>query len=216
MWRFLLSVVRILLNMLVVISAAIELGIPSATFITILGSAGLAIGLSLQGSLSNLAGSLILMLFKPFRVGDYVDAGGVSGTVEEINIFYTVIRTVDNKLVTCPNGSLSNANITNYSKQETRRVDLVFSAAYDCDVEQVRQLIFDQALQHPLILHDPEPFVRLSACASSSMDFTARLWCKNEDYWTVYFDMLESVKKAFDEQGIEIPYPQMDVHVKNS
>lgn len=156
------------------------------------------------------------MLFKPFRVGDYVDAGGVSGTVEEINIFYTVIRTVDNKLVTCPNGSLSNANITNYSKQETRRVDLLFSVAYNCDVEQVRQLILSQALQHPLILHDPEPFVRLSECASSSLDFTVRLWCKNEDYWTVHFDMLESVKKAFDEQNIEIPYPQMDVHVKNS
>lgn len=211
---FLCSFATIGLYALLIIVIASVLGIPATSFITILASCGVAIGLALQGSLSNFAGGLMILFFKPFKVGDYIEASGESGVVQEITVVYTVLLTVDNKRVTIPNGGLTNSVIENYSSEELRRVDLTFNVAYDSDVEQVKSIITSLAAAHPLALQNPAPFVRLSAHGDSALSFTARVWCKNVDYWDVYFDLTEGVKKAFDQKGIEIPYPQMDVHVK--
>ena len=212
--HFLLSAVKILLYIVIVITAAGIIGIPATSFITVLASAGVAIGLALQGSLANIAGSIMILFFRPFKIGDYIEGNGVSGTVEDINLFYTVINTPDNKTITCPNGALSNGNIINYSTKDTRRVDLTFSVAYDSDIEKVKGIILAIINSEECVIKELEPFVALSAHNESSLDFVVRAWCKSADYWTLYFDLLEKVKKAFDVAGIEIPYPQMDVHVK--
>ena len=212
--HFILSVLKILLYVVVVITAAGIVGIPATSFITVLASAGVAIGLALQGSLANIAGSIMILFFRPFKIGDFIEGNGVSGTVEDINLFYTVIKTPDNKTITCPNGALSNGNITNYSTKDTRRVDLTFSVAYDTDIDRAKGLILAIIESEECALKDPAPFVALSVHNESSIDFVARAWCKSEDYWTLYFNLLEKTKKAFDVAGIEIPFPQVDVHVK--
>lgn len=212
---FLVSFSKIALYILLIITVAMILGIPATSFITILASCGVAIGLALQGSLSNLAGGIMILLFKPFKVGDYVEVSGESGTVTEITVVYTIILTNDNKRITIPNGTLTNSVIKNYSSEKLRRVDLKFTAAYDCDVNKVKGVIAEVVNSQALALKDPEPFIRLFEHSDSALTYTVRVWCKNEDYWTLYYDILEGVNEAFDKNGIEIPYPQMDVHVKN-
>ena len=213
--KFLCNILKVALNATVIIAAAITIGIPATSFITILGSAGLAIGLALQGSLSNFAGSIMIMLFKPFKIGDYVKIGDIEGTVTDINIFYTIIDTIDNKRISCPNGSLSNSNIINYTSQAMRRVDLNFSVSYDSDIEKVKRVMLDTVSATESTLSEPEPVARLITQSQSSLDFVLRVWCKTDDYWNVYFDLMEGIKAAFDKNSIEIPYNQMDVHIKN-
>lgn len=210
---FLASFSNILMYFLLVITIASILGIPATSFITILASCGVAISLALQGTLSNFAGGLMLLLFKPFKVGDYVDVAGESGKVAEISVVYTVLLTSDNKRVTIPNGSITNAVIKNYSAEKLRRVDLTFSTAYNCDIETTKKVINEVISAHSLVLSDPAPFVRLSAHGDSALTYTVRVWCRSENYWDVNFDLTEQVKQAFDKNGIEIPFPQMDVHV---
>ena len=214
--HFLINFINITLKVLIFVSAALVLGVPATSFVAILTSAGVAIGLALQGSLANLAGGIMILLFKPFREGDYIESGDVSGTVQDISIFYTTLVTPDNKVVHCPNGSLSNANVTNYSQKDMRRVDIAVNVAYDADTEQVKQLLIDTVSGHEKLLPDNPPFVRLKNCGDSSLEFTCRVWCKTADYWDVYFDLTEEIKAKLDEAGIEIPYPQMDVHIKDA
>ena len=212
---FLGSFVSIGLYIVLVIVIAGMIGIPATSFLTILASCGVAVGLALQGSLSNFAGGLMILIFKPFQVGDFIEASGETGTVAEITVVYTVLLTTDNKRITIPNGTLTNSVIKNYSAESLRRVDLTVNTAYSCDIEQVKAVVTKLAQEHPLALAEPAPQVRLSAHSDSSLTYVVRVWSKNEDYWTVFFDLTEGIKKAFDENGIEIPFPQMDVHVKN-
>lgn len=212
---FVFNFINIALKAIIIITAIGILGVPMASVITVLATAGAAVGLALQGSLSNLAGGIMLVVFKPFRVGDYIESQGVSGSVEEITIMYTLLNTPDNKVVSLPNGALMNSTITNYSKKDLRRVDLTFSVSYDSDIDRVRDILNSIASAHPLVLKDPAAAVVFTKQGDSALEFTVRAWAKNGDYWTVYFDINEAVKKAFDKMGIEIPYPQMDVHVKN-
>lgn len=211
---FISSFASIALYIVLFITLAMILGVPVTSFITVLATCGAAIGLALQGSLSNFAGGLMILLFKPFKVGDYIEAAGEGGTVSEITVVYTVLLTPDNKQITIPNGSITNAVIKNYSAKDTRRVDWLFTADYACDSDKVKEIIENIITSHPNTLKTPEAFVKVSKCADSAVEYTARVWVNSSDYWTVYFDVLESVKKAFGENDITIPYPQMDVHVK--
>lgn len=213
---FLASFVKIVMYIILIITVAMILGVPATSFITILASCGVAIGLALQGSLSNFAGGLMILFFKPFKVGDFIEAAGESGTVAAISVVYTELLTVDNKRVTVPNATLTNSVIKNYSSESLRRVDLAFNVAYDSDDNKVKALIHQIIDAQPQAMKDPEPFVRLSDQTDSALTYTVRVWCKNADYWTVYFDVLEGVKAAFDRNQITIPYPQMDVHIRNS
>ena len=201
---------------LLFVTALMILGVPATSFVAVLTTCAAAIGLALQGSLSNFAGGIMILLFKPFKVGDYIEAAGESGTVSEISVVYTELLTVDNKRITIPNGTLTNSVIENYSSEKLRRVDLTFNTAYDCDIEKVKEIIGKVIEAHPMALKNPEPFVRLSAHNESALTYTVRIWCKNADYWDVNFDIIENVKKAFDENGITIPYNQIDVHVSNN
>ena len=210
---FLLSFLKIMLYALVIASAAIIWGIPTTSFLTIFTSAGVAVGLALQGALSNFAGGLMILIFKPFKIGDFIENGSAMGTVKDITIIYTILTTVDNKVITIPNGTLTNSNVINYSTQPQRRVDIKFSTGYGDDIDKVKRVLMEVAESHEKILKDPAPFVRLVAQASSSLDYTFRVWCSGADYWDVYFDMMERVKKAFDENGISIPFQQIDVHM---
>ena len=180
----------------------------------IVASAGVAIGLALQGSLSNFAGGFIILLLRPFKVGDYIQTGQFEGTVEQIGVFYTSLTTIDNKVVLIPNGSLSNGSLVNYSAKDTRRVDLVFAVSYESDILKVRGILKDIVQQHRLVLDYPEPFVGLLEQADSSLNFAVRVWVNTPDYWTVYFDLFEEVKLRFDKEEISIPYPQIDLHLK--
>lgn len=211
---FLFSLLNILLKILIVLTAISILGVPMTNFVALLASAGVAIGASLQGSLSNLAGGIMILAFKPFKVGDFVDTAEGSGTVTEVTILYTILTTPDNRRVVIPNGTISNEAITNYSYYDIRRLDLTFSVAYDSDIKEVKQILLEKATEHTLVLKEPEmPFCRLSAHGESSLDFALRVWVKGSDYWTVNFDLKETVKNEFDARGIKIPYPQMDVHI---
>lgn len=210
---FLSSFSSILLYFVLIITVAMILGVPATSFITILASCGVAIGLALQGSLSNFAGGIMILLFKPFKVGDYIEASGESGTVVEISVVYTVLLTPDNKRITVPNGSLTNSVIKNYSSEELRRVDMTFSTGYECDIEKTKKIIAEVINNHPKALKDPEPFIRVSEHADSALTYVVRVWCKSENYWDVNFDIIEGVKEAFDKNDITIPYPQVDVHV---
>lgn len=212
---FMRSFIVIGLKILLVISAAIIVGIPMASLVAVIGSAGLAIGLALQGSLSNIAGGFIILVFKPFKVGDFISTVDATGVVEAINLFYTKVVTVDNQVVVVPNSIISNQSLTDVSTKDERRVDLVFNTSYKCDVEEVKKILINVALDCPLALKDPEPMARLNEHGVNSLGFVLRVWCKNEDYWTVYFNLMEAVKKTFDEKGIEIPYQQLDIHVDN-
>jgi len=179
----------------------------------IIGAAGLAIGLALQGSLSNFAAGFLIIMFRPFKMGDYVEAGGESGVVTKISIFTTEFNSVDNKKIIIPNAQIMNGTITNYSAEETRRVDLSFGVGYEADIKKVKDILNGLITNHKLVLKDPESFVRLGNLGDSSIDFTVRIWVKTADYWAVYFDLTESAKEAFDKENINIPYPQMDVHM---
>lgn len=210
---FLLSLIKVTLLVMLGISIASMLGAQMTSFIAILGSAGLAVGLALQGSLSNFAGGVLILLLKPYKVGDYIDAAGYSGTVEEIQMFYTILITPDNKKIIVPNSNMSNSGTVNYSAKPTRRVDLVFGVGYDDDISKVKSLLQEIADKDPLVLYEPEPMIVLGQHDASSVNFYYRVWCNAEDYWTIYFDTMEKVKILFDQNDIGIPYPQMDVHL---
>ena len=179
-------------------------------------SAGVAIGLALQGSLSNFAGGFIILLLRPFKVGDYILAAGYEGTVEQIGVFYTTLLTIDNKVALIPNGTLSNNSLINYSIKDNRRVDLIFNVSYENDIRHVRKVLSDIVNNYELIQKDPEPFIGVVEHAQNSVNFGVRVWCEKQDYWTVYYYLLEEVKIRFDQENISIPYPQMDLHVKHS
>lgn len=212
---FIGSFVGVVLYIVLFVTIATRLGIPTASFVAALASGFAAIGLAMQGALSNFAGGMMILLFKPFKVGDYIETEDSEGIVVDITTIYTVLRTYDNKTITIPNGTLTNSVIENYTTAENRRVDLTFGTSYNCDVDTVKKILMDVLKAHPLVLSDPEPFARLSEHSDSALTYAVRAWCKTEDYWDVKFDIIEGVKKAFDENNIEIPFPQMDVHIDN-
>ena len=183
------------------------------SLVAVLGVIGLAVSLAIQGTLSNLAGGIQVLVSKPFKAGDFVEAGGVSGTVKEVGLAYTKLSTIDNKVISVPNGQISSEKIINYTTAEQRRVDLKFNTSYDDKPEQVIAAIKAVVGAHPKALFTPEPFVRVSAYQDSSIEYTVRVWCATEDYWDLYFDLLEQVKAAFDQAGIEIPYGHLNVHL---
>lgn len=211
---FLSSLVNIAGKIIIIITAATILGLPTTSVVTIVGSCGLALGLALQGSLSNIAGGFIILVFKPFVVGDFISAGGLEGTVRDIGIFYTKVNTVDNKLIIIPNSTISNQEVQNLSKRTNRRVDLKISVAYNSDIDKVKAVLTDVCRREELVLDDPAPFVRLLEQGDCALVFTVRAWCLNANYWDVYFNLTENTKKALDEADIEIPYPQVDVHMR--
>ncbi|MBQ7637489.1 MAG: mechanosensitive ion channel family protein [Clostridia bacterium] len=211
---FIKSLIRIVTKVLIGIIALSILGVPMTSIITVIGSCGLAVGLALQGSLANIAGGFVLLVVKPFKAGDFIIEGDVSGTVTEIGIFNTKVQTIDNKIIIIPNSTISNATVTNVTALDLRRVDLTFTASYSDDVKTVENTLLSVCDKHELILKDPAPFARISAHKDSALEYTLRAWCKTEDYWTVYFDLFRDVKYAFDEKGISIPFPQLDVHEK--
>jgi small conductance mechanosensitive channel len=211
---FLKSFIAIVIKLLTIITVFTQLGVEMTSFIAILGAAGFAIGMAFSGTLSNLAGGIMILLFKPFKVEDFIEAQGETGIVKEIQIFHTIMNTVDNKTIIIPNGPLSNGNITNYTMQEIRRVDFSFGFAYGEDYQLAKKVLMELYLNHPKVLKDPEPFIGLGELADSSVNVTVRLWTKVEDYWEVYFFMNEKVYEKFNEtEGLSIPFPQMDVHV---
>lgn len=209
---FLRSFINILLTILLLISVVSALGVNTTSFAALLASAGVAIGMALSGNLQNLAGGLIILLFKPYKVGDYIDAQGVSGTVKEIQIFHTVLTTPDNNIIYVPNGSLSSGSVTNYSLSALRRVDWTIGVEYGTEIEKVRQTALDLIKKDSRILTDPAPFIALSALADSSVNITIRVWTKNEDYWGVFFDMNQNIYEVFNKEGIAFPFPQVTVH----
>ncbi|MCL8007959.1 mechanosensitive ion channel family protein [Gelidibacter japonicus] len=211
--KFLLNLLNWAFKIVLIIVILGTVGIETTSFAAILASAGLAVGLALQGSLANFAGGILLMIFKPFKVGDYIEAQGTAGSVREIQIFTTKLTSPDNKEIIIPNGKLSNDNIVNYSAMDLRRIDFVFGVGYDSDIKQTRDILMEQLTSHPLVLEDPAPLVRLSAMADSSLNFNVRPWVKNSDYWSTYYDIMESTKQALDAAGIDIPYPHQ-VHIR--
>ena len=214
-YRTLSYVTKVGLKVLVVIALIGYVGIDTSAITALLASLGVGVGLAINGTLSNFAGGILILITRPFKDDDYIDACGYSGTVEDIRICHTKLRTTDNKVIYLPNGKLSTSEIVNYSEKDLRRVDLTFSISYSDDFEKAKKVIEDVWNQNELILKAPAPSVRVSAQSASSIDLTAKVWCKNEDYWTVDFDMLEQVKTAFDQNGIQIPFNQLDVHIKN-
>ncbi len=213
---FLDSLLNILLKIILIVSILGILGVKMTLFITIIGAAGLAIGMALSGTLQNFAGSMVILMFKPFKTGDLIEAQGHKGIVSEIQIFNTILKTPDNKTVIIPNGGLSNSSMTNYSTEPTRRVDWVFGIAYGDDISLAEKIIKQLCAEDTRIFKDPAPFVVISELADSSVNFTVRTWVKTEDYWGVYFEMNKKVYKTFEEQGINIPFPQMDVHMQKN
>ena len=210
---FLKSTVNILLLVMLALAVIGKLGVEITGFAALLASAGVAIGMALSGNLQNFAGGLIILIFRPYKVGDYIDSDtGASGTVQEIQIFHTVLKTGDNKIVYAPNGNMSNSVVTNYSQQNTRRVDFTFSMEYGEDYERVEQVLKDIIAADERILTDPEPFIRLGEMAASSVDITVRVWVKSDDYWAVHFDLKKAVYTTFTKLDISIPFPQMVVH----
>ncbi len=212
---FISSLVSAILKVLVIITAMSQLGIEMTSFVAILGAAGLAIGMAFSGTLSNFAGGVMILIFKPFKVGDFIEAQGEIGTVKEIQIFNTFLSTNDNKTVILPNGPLANGNIVNYTKAENRRVDFTFGIAYGDNYDKAKDLLNKFIAEDDRILTDPAPFVGLGALADSSVNITVRTWTPVEHYWPVFFDLNERVYKEFSKEGLNIPFPQMDVHVKS-
>lgn len=212
---FAVSFISVVLYAILFVTVLMILGVPATSFVAVLTTCAAAIGLALQGSLSNFAGGIMILLFKPFKVGDYIEAAGESGTVSEISVVYTELLTVDNKRITIPNGTLTNSVIENYSSEKMRRVDLKFKTAYNCEMATVKNVIGKVIENNPKALKNPEPFVRLSAHGDNANEYDVRIWCKNEDYWDVYYDVVESVEKAFNENGIEVPLNQLDVYINN-
>lgn len=212
---FLDTFLEVILKGLVILVVLEYVGIKTTGVAALVASAGVAIGLALQGSLSNFAGGLVILLIRPFNVGDYVEGAGHNGVIEKIGMFYTHMVSVDNKLILVPNGTLANGSIVNYSAKELRRVDLTFGVGYEQDILKVKRVLSNIVEAHDLILKTPEPFIALSNHGDSAINFVVRVWVNNSDYWKVHFDLLESVKVAFDNEDISIPYPQMDLHIKN-
>lgn len=206
------SLVSILLNLILAFAIVSRLGVETTSFAALLASAGVAIGMALSGNLSNFAGGLIILVFKPFKVGDYIESPNASGTVREIQIFHTILVTVDNKVIYVPNGSLSSNAITNYNKQETRRAEWVFGVEYGEDFEKVREVLQRIIDADDRILKDPAPMIALGALSASSVDIKVRVWTKSADYWNVYFDMNKIVYDTFNKEGIGFPFPQLTVH----
>jgi small conductance mechanosensitive channel len=211
---FVVTMLDISLKVLLIISLAGVLGFPTTSFVAILGAAGLAVGLALQGTLANFAGGVLILIFKPFRVGDLIEAQGEKGNVKEIQIFVTIINTPENKTVIIPNGAISNGNITNYTVEGVIRVDMTFGVSYDSDIKKTKEVLLTILQNHPKTLKEPAPFVGVSALADSSVNFAVRPYTHPNDYWDVYFDVYEAGKIALDEAGITIPFPQVDVHMK--
>jgi len=212
---FMKSLVGALLKIMLVISVMGMLGIEMTSFIAILGAAGLAIGMALSGTLQNFAGGAMILIFKPFKVGDVIDAQGYIGSVSEIQIFNTILKTPDNKTIIIPNGGLSTSSMTNFSTEETRRVDWTIGIGYGDNVDKAREVIMNLIKADNRIMSTPEPFIAVSELADSSVNFAVRVWVNSADYWGVFFEMNENVYKTFDKEGLNIPYPQMDVHVHN-
>lgn len=209
---FLISLTTTSLKVLLLISVLGMLGAEMTSFVAIIGASSLAIGLAFQGALANLAGGVLLLTLRPFKVGDYINASGFEGTVEAIHVFNTVLVTLDNKMISIPNGNISNTSIININAKPTRRVDLNFGVGYEQDIDKVKKILTDICTSHKLILKDPAPFVKLLEHGDSAIVFVVRAWCSTSNYWEVYFDLLELAKKKFDEENVSIPYPQMDVH----
>lgn len=212
---FLKSLLSLLLNLILAFAIIAKLGVETTSFAAILASAGVAIGMALSGNLSNFAGGLIILVFKPFKVGDYIDGQNASGTVKEIQIFHTILSTVDNKIIYVPNGSLSSNAIVNYSKQETRRAEWVFGVEYGEDYERVKAVLERIIAADERILQTPAPFIGLGSLSASSVDVKVRVWTKSSDYWDVVFDMNRVVYETFNKEGIGFPFPQLTVHQAN-
>ncbi len=213
--KFLKSIFGIALKIMLWITVISMLGVKMTSFVAILGAAGLAVGFALQGSLANFAGGVLIMLFRPFKVGDFISAQGHMGTVHSIQIFNTILKTPDNKTVIIPNGSLANSDMTNFSTEQNRRVDLSFGIGYDDDFTKAKEIISSIIEKDERIFKDPAPFVMVGELADSSVNITVRVWAKGADYWGIHFDMIENIKSEFDKNDISIPYPQSDVHVYN-
>lgn len=211
--KFVVNLTKIALLTFLFIAALGTLGVQTASFVAVIGAAGLAVGFALQGSLSNFAAGVMLIIFRPFKAGDYVEAGGSAGSVESIQIFHTVLKTPDNKMVVIPNSTITGGNITNYSAHDTRRLDLVFGIGYGDDIKKAKQILESILQNHELVLKNPAYTVAVLELGDSSVNFAVRPWVATSNYWPLYFDLTEKVKLAFDEQGISIPFPQRDVHL---
>ena len=211
--QFLVSITKIMLKAIQIIIFASMIGVETASLIAVLGAAGLAVGLALQGSLANFAGGILILLFRPFKAGDVIEAQGYVGTVVEIQIFNTIMKTLDNQRVIIPNGLLSNGCVKNLFIEETRRVDMTFSISYSDDIKKTKEVLDGVLKANPLILQDPAPDIFVSEHGASSINFLVRPWTKSENYWPVYFGVMEEVKLAFDRENITIPFPQRDVHL---
>jgi small conductance mechanosensitive channel len=211
--KFLCNILNVILMLVVVIATIGALGVETTSLLAVLGAAGLAIGLALQGSLSNFASGVLIVAFRPYKVGDFIEGGGVSGTVDEVQIFTTVLKTPDNKKVIVPNSQIMDSTITNYSAHETRRVDLVVGCGYGDDIDKVYSVLKDIIDRDDRILSEPAPSIALNTLGDSSVNFNVRPWVNKADYWDVYNDVTEQVKRRFDQEGLNIPFPQRDVHV---
>lgn len=211
--EFIHGLVRYLLFVIVLIAALGRLGVQTASVVAVIGAAGLAVGLALQGSLSNFAAGVLIVAFRPFKSGDYVEIGGVAGSVDSIQIFQTVLTTPDNKMVVVPNGSVIGSPITNYSRHATRRIDLMIGVSYGADLQKTKELLTRICESDERILKEPGIKVGVHTLADSSVNFVVRPWVKTADYWNVYFDLMQAIKEGLDKEGIEIPFPQMDVHI---
>jgi small conductance mechanosensitive channel len=210
---FIHTLVRYLLFIIILIAALGKVGVQTASIVAVIGAAGLAIGLALQGSLSNFAAGVLIVAFRPFKSGDYVEIGGVAGSVESIQIFQTILVTPDNKMVVVPNGGVIGSPITNYSRYATRRVDHVIGVSYSADLKKTKEVIAKVLESDPRVLKTPAPTIGVVALADSSVNFVVRPWCNTTEYWNVYFDTLQAIKEGLDKEGIQIPFPQMDVYL---
>ena len=211
---FLNSMIGILLKILLLVSVAGMMGVEMTSFIAILGAAGLAIGMALSGTLQNFAGGVMILLFKPFKVGDFIQAQGHMGSVNEIQIFNTILKTPDNKTIIIPNGGLSTSSMVNFSTEPRRRVDFTFGIAYGDDVDKAKEVLTRLINEDSRILKDPAPFIAVSELADSSVNLVVRVWAEASNYWGIFFDLTEKVYKTFDKEGLNIPFPQMDVHLQ--
>lgn len=214
--KFLADILIWTLKILLFVTVISRLGVENSSFVAIIGAAGLAIGLSLQGSLSNFAGGVLIIMFKPFKVGDFIEAQGVSGTVQQIQIFVTQMATVDNQIIFVPNGALSNGNIINYSYAETRRANIIINISYDSNLKKAKEIIFEIIHNHPAILKEPEPVILVDSLGDSSVNIAVRPWSKLEDFFTMRSDILEQIKQKFEDNNITIPFPQSEIHIKNN
>jgi small conductance mechanosensitive channel len=213
--RFLGNVAYALVMVFVILGAINQLGVQTASLIALLGAAGLAVGLAMQGSLANLAAGVLLIIFRPYRIGDFVEGGGTTGTVEEVQIFTTVLKTPDNRRVIVPNSQMMSGTITNFSAHDHRRVDLTVGVSYDADSDHVREVLKSVLAADERVLPEPEPVIAMLAHGDSSVDWIVRPWVRTTDYWAFYWHAMEAIKRAFDREGISIPYPQRDVHIYN-